>query len=246
MKLTVGQKAMRVAMFLIGLRYVAIAQRMAQFGLTLAVRRQGWGLVQALSSGRLNLPDKAPNPKLLRELDGWENMWFPIIEATLQANFPVAHEIVFRNLAQSSGAAVVFVVGNLISRIDGLSRSPAEGGVGALEAAQIKALLGTRGIDETILNEGRAMLAQLEEVEVDTRIEGITPEEEAAAEDAMWRWYLEWSAIARVVITDRRQLRALGFLRNASGQVVEDPTVLEPAGPTPVADPDDPDGPFTS
>jgi len=32
----------------------------------------------------------------------------------------------------------------------------------------------------------------------------------------MWTWYLEWSAIARGVIRDRRQLRALGFARGAS------------------------------
>lgn len=246
MKLTVGQKAMRVAMFLIGLRYVAIAQRMARHGLTLAVRRQGWGYMQALSSGRLNLPDRLPNPKVLRELDDWENMWFPIIEATLLANFPVAHELVFRNLAQSSGAAVVFVVGNLIGRIDGLSRAESEGGVGEVEAARIKALLATRGIDEAVLAEGRAMLAKLEEAEVDSRLEGMTPEEEAAAEDAMWKWYLEWSAIARVVITDRRQLRALGFLRNSSGQVVEDPTVVEPEEPVGDLDPTGPGGPFIS
>lgn len=31
----------------------------------------------------------------------------------------------------------------------------------------------------------------------------------------MWSWYLEWSRIARAVITDRRLLRDLGFLRSA-------------------------------
>jgi hypothetical protein len=28
----------------------------------------------------------------------------------------------------------------------------------------------------------------------------------------LWGWYLEWSAIARVAVRDRRLLRALGFL----------------------------------
>jgi len=32
----------------------------------------------------------------------------------------------------------------------------------------------------------------------------------------MWTWYVERSAIARVVIRDRRQLRALGFARGAT------------------------------
>jgi hypothetical protein len=29
----------------------------------------------------------------------------------------------------------------------------------------------------------------------------------------MWAWYLEWSTIARQVITDRKLLRSMGFLR---------------------------------
>ena len=37
----------------------------------------------------------------------------------------------------------------------------------------------------------------------------------AARVTAMWDWYLEWSAIARGIIRDRRQLRALGFAPSA-------------------------------
>jgi hypothetical protein len=31
----------------------------------------------------------------------------------------------------------------------------------------------------------------------------------------MWSWYLEWSTLARVAISDRRLLRSLGFRRSA-------------------------------
>lgn len=36
----------------------------------------------------------------------------------------------------------------------------------------------------------------------------------ADAEQKLWAWYLEWSRIARAVITDRRDLRQLGFLQS--------------------------------
>jgi hypothetical protein len=49
-----------------------------------------------------------------------------------------------------------------------------------------------------------------------------------AAEAELWAWYLEWSTIARTVVTNRRHLRALGFLQNARGEIVEAPLEEEP------------------
>jgi len=40
------------------------------------------------------------------------------------------------------------------------------------------------------------------------------------------------------VITNRRHLRTLGFLKIARGEVVEDPTALDPTDPS--ADPSEP------
>lgn len=240
MKLTIGQKAMRCVVFLLGLRNAQITRIMARHGLSPEERQRGWRLVQELASGRLSA-EESQNPKVLRQLDEWENLWFPIIEATLRARFPDVHALVFRNLAQSSGAAVVMVVRTLIDRIDGLDRPVAEGGIGEAEAARVRALLAARGIDEATLAEGRAMLETLATPEVD-ETPSISREEEEAAEKAMWSWYLEWSAIARAVITDRRQLRMLGYRRNTSGQVVEDPSVVEPTD----GEPSDDTEPFTA
>jgi len=48
----------------------------------------------------------------------------------------------------------------------------------------------------------------------------------------MWAWYLEWSAIARTVIQNAAQRRALGFGKRRSGAAVSD---QPPADPTPAA-----------
>ena len=60
-----------------------------------------------------------------------------------------------------------------------------------------------------------------------------------AAEQELWTWYLEWSAIARVAISDRRLLRSLGFLRyksQASGAEDEDESD-DPEDPEDVVEP---------
>lgn len=53
---------------------------------------------------------------------------------------------------------------------------------------------------------------------------------EADAE-AMWAYYLEWSAIARVAIKDRAVLRALGFgsLRRKATEEEEETEETDPA-----------------
>ncbi len=58
----------------------------------------------------------------------------------------------------------------------------------------------------------RAQLRQSPPVEEPP--EGDEPVIDPAAEDAMWSYYLLWSAIARRAISDRRLLRQLGFLRS--------------------------------
>lgn len=60
-----------------------------------------------------------------------------------------------------------------------------------------------------------------------------------AAEEALWAWYLEWGGIARLVVSDRRALRAMGFLsrRRAGGDEAEED--LDEAGDSDGATDDD-------
>lgn len=52
------------------------------------------------------------------------------------------------------------------------------------------------------------------------------PEAAKTAEERLWNWYLEWSAIARVAIRDRRILRSLGFLRTVKKANGEEEEVI--------------------
>src|SRR5690606_27889066 len=57
----------------------------------------------------------------------------------------------------------------------------------------------------------RALLSRLREIEAARSMTRVSVGREELAAEAMWAWYLEWSAIARAAIKNRTLLRALGF-----------------------------------
>ena len=63
------------------------------------------------------------------------------------------------------------------------------------------------------MNDARSLLASM--ATIATGGAGTTvdqeQEEAAKAEEAMWSWYLEWSQIARVAISQRALLKQMGF-----------------------------------
>jgi hypothetical protein len=209
-RLSVGAKAQRVARFLTGLQNAQVAQRLAQHGFTNEDRVEGYRLMAALTDDALSAKPAAPaDPSLLSRLDAFENLWYPIISASLRHRFPAAHEHVFRNLRQVVGPELIIGVGTLIRRIDELPTAVAEG-------AEARALLERRGLTEAVVESARATLREIKADPDPLPAPMLGREERAAREEAMWHWYLEWSAIARTVITERRSLRALGFLQNRS------------------------------
>jgi hypothetical protein len=68
---------------------------------------------------------------------------------------------------------------------------------------------------DAVMAEARSLLSQLGLPSADVTVPNLDTirKETAEAEAELWSWYLEWSYIARSVITDRRLLRELGFLR---------------------------------
>ncbi|MBZ0117299.1 MAG: hypothetical protein K8H88_09905 [Sandaracinaceae bacterium] len=224
-RMTLGQKAQRVLTLLLGLRSPRVAMVLRAFGFDEAELDRGWALLSRLTANRLSALPQMTDPRLVRELDAWENKWFPIAEVVLRTNHPSIAEEVFRNLSQTSGPEVVVGVATFVQRVSALEE---RGG----EAARARELLERRGLTEEILGEARGLLQQINDL-APADEEQVAPEEGEAdeAETAMWNWYLEWSGIARVAIQDRRLLRSLGFLRSTrSGNDTEDPD--EP-GPEP-------------
>jgi hypothetical protein len=229
---------------LLGLRWHAIAVTLEAFGLSPPELQHGWSLFADVVRTKLSSGD-AKGSAIVNELDAWENLWFPVASASLKGRHPEVHAMVFKNLTQSSGISVIMGVRIFLERIDGLHRPVTEGGIGA-QASEVLALLASRGLTAAKLGDAHALIERLGRIEPEVGGAEPTTAEQDAAEKAMWAWYLEWSEIARAVITSRRQLRMLGFLKTARGEVIEDPdatdTDTDPNAPvTPDGDDEDED-----
>jgi hypothetical protein len=198
----------RVIRFLMGLRDAGVAHALKGRGFTEDDRRQGYRLLEAQTEGSLDAPAPAPSNRteLLARLDAWENEWYPIAFASLRSRFPAVHEHVFRNLGQTSGLELVIYVDRFVSRLDQLEASGVDGATDAL------ALLAQRGLTAAVIADGRARLdALVGPLPAPEPESAPTPEELARRDAALWDYYLEWSAIARVAIKEPRLLRKLGF-----------------------------------
>ncbi|HRI66862.1 MAG TPA: hypothetical protein PK156_21595 [Polyangium sp.] len=219
-RLTIGQKAERVLTLLLALRNPRIAAALARHGFKNKDLDEGWNLLRAVTRTRLDVePDEtAMDPDALRTLDEWENQWFGIAAATLQRRAPNVHDWLFRNLSQTDGVEVLVSVGTFLERWDLLDKAETDGGLGN-EGKAAKKLLGERGLTKDTIGEAKVLMEKLR------KIDGPLPDlEKIAAEEAnfdkaeqeLWGWYLEWSAIARKTIKQRSLLLKLGFLRSTS------------------------------
>ncbi|MEO0326233.1 MAG: hypothetical protein AAF447_25015 [Myxococcota bacterium] len=221
-RLTVGDKADRVLKFLLSMNNAHVSRALVQHGFTERDADEGWNRLRALSDGRLDraLP-RVASPEELGRLDQWENRWFPIARATLQYAYPELEAFVFQNLRQTSGSQVVFSVQKFIERVRALETDPEVGDDGAAA----RALLVERGLDDEELAFADALVTKLRIVaEPADTAPAVDRERLEAAEEAVWRWYLQWSAIARAVISDKRLLRLMGFRRTGRATPTEDPT----------------------
>jgi hypothetical protein len=208
-RLTTGQKAQRVTAFLYAISRLYAARTLAAYGFSQRDLDLGWQLLRAVVGDRLNIGPHAgdPDQALLRVLDAWENKWLVIAEATLEFAFPDLAEQVFLNLIRTEGSEVLVSVGTFVERLGALEGS--ERGRAAL------ALLAERGLGPATIAEAQALLDRAATMAVTAPAPETTPDPEllAKSEAEMWSWYLQWSRIARTVITDRNVLMRLGFGR---------------------------------
>lgn len=225
-RLTVGQKAQRVLAFLMGLGNPANLRAMQAYGFDQAAQEEGWTLLRRAASNRLGVQRAtAATRGPVDRLDAWENHWFPISGAVLLRHHPEVHAVVFHNLSQTEGDEVVLSVGAFIDRIDDLIASG---------DSPAMATLRKHGLTDAVLDEARGLLDQVIQPPAEETPGGAVRGLDSESEDAMWAYYLQWSAIARRAITDRRQLRQLGFLRSTGGSAGED-EVPAPGNDAPAA-----------
>lgn len=223
-RLSLGQKADRITRFILALRHPVICDVMKQHGFTREDLREGNELVSRVAEARLAQPGSTlpADPEIVIAVDAWENKWFPIIDATLTRHFPAIREAVFLNLAQTSGPEVVHTVRVLTDRIDALPKTKAEGGHGR-EGKQARDLLIKRGATPQVIAGVQSTLAMIAQPMTSAETPVVPLDDDGALEQAMWAWYLEWSAIARAAIKDRRLLRTLGFLQVDRSKGAADP-----------------------
>jgi hypothetical protein len=226
-KMTVSQKAQRVLRFLMGLQTQRIAQALADYGFNDAELDEGWQLLRDATTDRLGVAPREVDASVLLRLDEWENRWLVVGEAGLRRRFPAVADKVFLNLSRTTGPEVVVSVTTFIERVEALNTTEEE------KAA--RELLTQRGLTQPVIEEAKAMLASMRKMKPPVVVTPPDPEALARAEATLWDWYLDWSAVARVAIQDKRLLASLGFTtrRSSSGdeEVIEDGDEAPPAPP---------------
>lgn len=238
-KLSLTQKTTRVLRFLLGLRQPQIAGLLVAHGFGDNDLEEGWRMLREAVGARLDrATPPAPPPVKTKQLDQFENKWFPIAAATLQRAYPQVNEKLFLNLSQTEGAEVVVSVGTFIERIEALGTD--DDGRADREDAEARALLERRGLTTAVITQAKQLIeglerkASAEEMPIDPEPEFT--ERQLAAERAMWAWYREWSSISRAIIKNRNYLRQLGFLQRSvshdQGEPPLEPEVVTTSGST--------------
>lgn len=228
MSMSLTEKLNRMLTFLVGLRDPLVAGVLSLRGFTSATHSEGWDLFATAAGAKLDPTVDAKWSKtgaearaVLAELDTWENTWFPVIEASLRRHYPEVNAAVFANINQTEGRTVAVSVGTLLDRLQVLANQP--NGCQALE------LLESRGFTPAVRTTAENLLASLKslgELKPPLGAQSSREEQEKAL-DAAWAWYLEWSTIARTVITRGDVLVRLGLRKpkrsKGAGEKVEAP-----------------------
>lgn len=216
-KMSLSDKTQRTLQFLHALGHPRIARALAGIGFKQADLDEGWTLLRTLREVRFDAAPPSVDPGVLARLDQWENRWFPVADAAIKRRHPAVHAALFLNLSQATGLDVIHTVSVLLERLDALAASSDPEAKAALE------ILRARGLDDARLGEARALLTTLTTLPPASTPPDVEDAEALAQrEAALWAWYLEWSALARSVIGDRRLLRSMGFLRGKRAGASDD------------------------
>lgn len=233
--LTLNEKLSKVLSFLVGLRDPRVFTVMAQRGFDQAALEEGWNLFTTAAGAKLRYSPPAPGvpgreaTEIVAELDKWENGWFPVVQATLERHFPAVNEVVFKNLSQSEGRAVIVSVGTLLDRLGGLSAAGPDG-------PKALALIESRGLTPDVRKTARDLIARVQDLSTEA-VPEVDPGAKAEQEEALaaaWGWYKEWATIARTLITRGDILIRLGLREMRRSTTEADPDDPGEGGDPPV------------
>lgn len=206
----VSDKLDRLITFLRGLTNARVGTYMVKAGFTQADLDEGWTLFRRAAGDRLAVrtDGSEPDPKIVAQLDEFENRFFPIVRATLHRRWPAFEAEVFLNLEQTTGPAVAVTVLTLLDRVAKLE------GAGADEA---RAVLAQRGFNAEAIADATGLLTEMGSLAAPLTFDPeLDREQREAAEADAWAWYLEWSEIAQANIKNGKLLQRLGY--NSGGR----------------------------
>ncbi len=192
-------------------------------GYTQEVHERGWQLGLAAAGYRVPTPKVLESPEAAKALiiiDGWDEPAFRVARAALRHEFPEQYAFVFDNLEAQTGVASVASVKTFLDRLDLLESGKDRKATRKVDQAAL-AKLAVRGIPsaERARMRGLLAVAQGSSAEMPEGSEASAEQEKAAAKEldearlAVWRWFSEWSEIARGDIKRRDWLIQLGLAK---------------------------------
>src|SRR5690606_11918029 len=189
-RVDIGQKAARTLKFLVGVRHPKVSHWLKAFGFDDEALQHGWKMLAAVTRVRVvESTSGAPDPRLIRLMDEFENLWFPVVKVTLSTRYPDVHDALFTKLSQSKGTDVAVTVQTFLERLGQMEQGE---GIFAENGPAARVLLAERGLTEAVVEDIQAVVNRLQLVS--TIVEQTTTKEDLLrAEADLWNWYLEWS-----------------------------------------------------
>jgi hypothetical protein len=238
----------RVSRFLVGMQTPARVKAARREGYTSKEHELGWSLyAKAAGRGRSlehyleeieasdDTPASAEQMRRLRELDAFENQWFPRTRALIRRVVPRDErdrfaEAFFRNLEQQPlGPGVVNSVATFLARVDELRSSKLKG------AADLHKTFVSRGLTEGKVAQIRQLLEQVRASDVaapsatDPRARLKAQREQGEAYDDLRDWFNDWATTLRQVLPTRDLIKLGLVTLNRAGKAVPDESEGDPA-----------------
>lgn len=221
-------KMRRVLELLIGLRDDRVLACLGDYGFTPADREQGWALLRALGLTQA-VPVALPATHgALDALDAWRQRWFRLASVSLRPDYPRVHDKIFAGIHQMKQPAFA-VVPVFVERVVKLAQAR------DASSREACAKLRRRGLTDERIAEARQLVTAVQNP-VHRELPNLDERRAQlkAAEASLWKYYVEWSQVARTVIKDPRLLQLLGFRGGADDEAPAEPRE-QPASPVEAA-----------
>ena len=195
-KTTKPQRLERLLRFLVALRDPELLLPLVEAGFTNEDLAEGWSLlrgtsIDVLPKGRPRVVNAVRAAEA--ELVEWARRHIRLVEPAIARRHEAVHAFLYGGLPELKAPKVILAVGVFLDRVQALSKK--KGG------PEARALLEERGLTAAAIDAVAPVLLRAKAI-------GVTPtgkpRDWAAAEQAAWRWYLEWSRVARESILDGR------------------------------------------